>query len=71
MFGVYDNNKPASEEGVPSLKYKGWKTHRFETFEEAKAYVNEWLGMYKAPIKVNVPYDYSGYGDFIVIKEEE
>lgn len=74
FYGVYDNGKPASEKGFPNLKGKGcWTNHTFLTFEGAQEYARAWLGQF-APspefLKINQPYDYSGYGDVIEIRSE-
>lgn len=71
-FGVYDNDKPASGTGFPRLKGHGWSTHQFPTFQEAQSYARQWLGAYSygAPLELNQSWDYSGYGDMILIKEE-
>lgn len=68
MFQVLDNERPAQypECAVSS----SWKNSKFETFEEAAQYANNWLGVY-GPINfmVGVPVKYSGYGDTIEIRE--
>lgn len=69
-FQVFDNGKPASITGFPSLK-GNWPTHIFDTFEAAQAYTKEWLGGeghdQSVPREPNVGVDYSGYGDVITI----
>lgn len=68
-FCVYDNGKPATIKDNP-----WWDQYQFDTFDEAYKYAISWLGDY-APynhqLNVNEPYSYSGYGDYLVIKEEE
>lgn len=72
MFQVFDNGKPADEDGFPKLKEHGWETSKFETFAEAEKYALHWLGQW-APepgvLQLNIPYDYNGYGDTILIKD--
>jgi hypothetical protein len=70
-FSVYENGKPCNRIGFPILKGNDWKNHSFDTFEAAQEYANDWLGDYATPLTVNVPYEYSGYGDMIEIREEE
>jgi len=72
MFGVFDNNKPATSEAFPQLKGKGWESHLFGTFKDAEAYAKEWLGNYWSKttiLRVNVPYEYNSHGDTIEIRE--
>lgn len=67
-YGVFDNNKPASKQGFPQLKGKGWENHIFGTFEAAVEYANEWLGAYGGvELQLDTPYYYS-YSDNIVIR---
>lgn len=73
MFGVYDNNKPCSVIGFPYLSLACWKTHQFETFEQALAYLEKWLGNYSGCIPHDYngcQLDYSGYGDIVEIRTE-
>lgn len=70
MFSLYDNGKPASAVGYPELEGKGWKSHCFDTYEEADEYVRKWLGQLYIQLEPNRPVDYSGYGDLIEIREE-
>ena len=72
MYVVYDNDKPASVEGFPTLTAPCWRTHKFHTWRTAHEYAKAWLGQW-APfgLEVNVPYDYDGYGDVIEIRLEE
>ncbi len=72
MFGVFDNNKPASVEGFPQLtKGNGWDTHLFPTFAEAVQYAKDWLGQWDTLPDGwdGKPYNYSGYGDKIEVRE--
>ena len=58
---------------------KKWATSIFNSFEEALCYVRKWLGIYGfwgnddgtsgVELKLNEHWNYSGYGDFIEIKE--
>jgi hypothetical protein len=72
-YEVYDSGKPASIIGFPGLKGKGWETNSFNNYKRALRYAINWLGAYSGygdiKLKLNVPYDYSGYGDFIEIRE--
>lgn len=71
MYGVFDNDKPASSVGFPHLKGKGWENHIFGTMKEAEAYAKEWLGDYYSRTIIfypNVPYEYSSHGDMIEIR---
>jgi len=70
-YALFDNDKPASREGFPDLKSECWKTHIFDTEHEAQMYANNWLG-YPGPhytLRVGLKYDYSGYGDMLLLKE--
>jgi len=70
-YSVYDNGKPAK---YPDIKVDmSWVNNKFNTFDEALTYARNWLGVYGEGVilKVNVEWDYSGYGDKILIKEEE
>jgi hypothetical protein len=70
MYGVFDNDNPASSANLKYLSNKCWQTHLFDTFEEAKTYANKWLGDFAGgELILNVPIDYSGFGDKIEIKE--
>jgi hypothetical protein len=76
-FQVFDGDKPCDEVGVPRLKGLGWVTSRFATFAEALKHARKWCAPYGSSydgeegfvLEVNKPYDYSGYGDMITIKE--
>lgn len=72
MYKVYDNNRPADckHHKVDS----SWDKSSFETFDEAVDYLLNWLGPFaphRETIRLGVPYDYSDYGDKVVIKAEE
>lgn len=73
MFGVFENDKPASSVGFPYLKGKGWNNHLFKTLKEANEYCLEWLGSYASCVpnvlEINTEYHYAGSEDFIIIKE--
>lgn len=70
-FCVYDNGKPASAKGFPQIKeVEGWNNHKFDTFPIAAAYATMWVGHIIQPEDLLKPYDYSGYGDIIEIREE-
>ncbi len=74
MFQVFDNGKPADSNGFPYLANLGWENSRFYTLEDARDYAHKWLGMGiygMFEIGVNFPYDYSGYGDTIEIRQIE
>jgi hypothetical protein len=70
MFVVYDNNKPARypEHNV----HYSWQCNTYDTFEQALSYARKWLWPYGEGVvlKLNKPWDYSGYGDMIEIREE-
>lgn len=70
MFVVYDNNKPAR---YPFYKVDPeWGCCEFNLLDKAVEYANRWLDRYgPLPIdyKVGDAYEYSPYGDTIVIKE--
>lgn len=76
MYGVFEitskGEKPCSTVGYPELKGKGWDNHVFPTFEQAKEYVREWLDVYYSEpdggLVLDEPWNYSGYGDKIVIR---
>ncbi len=73
MFKVYDNGKPATSATFSLMEGIGWDNCEFHTFNEAVAYVENWLGTLGnvSEWKVNTPVDYTGYGDMIEIKEEK
>lgn len=68
-FVVYENDKRADCWNF-AVDYS-WNNSSFDTKEEAIAYAKEWLGDY-APQHdwQGEKYSYSGYGDFIEIREE-
>ena len=70
-YALFDNDKPASEEGFPELRGCGWETHIFDTLHEAQMYANNWLGYpgHVYVLRVGLKYDYSGYGDMLLLKE--
>ena len=71
-FIVLENNKPAI---IPNTCH--WFNCEFETFAEAYEYMKDWLGPYGKEFGFSIPkssilnkeYDYNGYGDTIMIKE--
>lgn len=68
MFEVLDNGIPAK---YPDYNVDpSWANNRFETYEEAMEYTNEWLGYpdLSAWLQVNTPFDYNGFGDTIEIR---
>jgi len=68
MFQVFEDNKPADVTGYSWAK--SWKNSKFGTFKEAHEYANEWLGDYGGIVlDLNKPYDYSGCGSIIEIRE--
>ena len=69
-FIVLDNGKPAQTRF--HKVDRSWNNCLFTTFEDAERYAISWLGVYNpsfGTLELNVPYDYSGYGDMIEIKE--
>lgn len=72
-YQVFDNDKPADEIGFPEIRGFGWKTSKFDTFNEAKEYACKWFDFFAEGLKfeLNRPEDYSGYGDKVEIKEVE
>ena len=73
-YQVLDNDKPA--DCFNHKVDKSWNTNVFDTFDEALEYARAWLAPYGGSydgksgivLKVNEPYDYSGYGDMIEIR---
>jgi len=74
VFSVYDNGRPAK---YPDSKVDpSWNNNTFDTFEEALEYAHMWLGPFGGSwdgmdgvvLELNVPWDYSGYGDVIEIR---
>lgn len=77
MFQVLENGKPANHQSFPKV-HPSWNKAEWETFEQAKIYAWKWLGDCAGgsndgtdgvELKLNTPYDYSGYGDIIEIRE--
>ena len=74
MFQVFDGGKPA--DCHHHKVHSSWDNSIFPTFDEALCYARKWgapyCGSYDGSegiqLEVNVPYDYSGYGDMIEIR---
>lgn len=82
-YQVFDNNKPADYKHCKV--HNSWSNSKFHTFGAAFEYACKWLGnhnkilidLYDEDNKtqseyvslINVPIDYSGYGDTIEIRE--
>lgn len=68
-YQVLEDDKPcdAKHHRVDS----SWSNSIFDTFEEAQAYANKWLGDVYGPVELalNVPYDFCGFGKGIEIRE--
>lgn len=72
MYKVFDNEKPADKTSYAMYNGCGWDDSEYATFEEALAYTEKWLGMYRFAIPKKwdgSPIDYSGCGDFIEIRK--
>ncbi len=70
-YCVYDNGKPASAKFFPQLgEIEGWDNHKFDSWPKAVAYASMWVGQIIQPEDLLKPYDYSGYGDIIEVREE-
>ena len=70
MFVVYDNDRKAQ---YPDCAVdQSWSNATFDTWEQAEAYVESWLGFFPVGgiMPLNTKVDYSGYGDYIEIREE-
>ena len=74
MYGVFENNKPCDNKN--HKVHPSWNNSVFETWDQALRYAYKWLGQFADAVKmegpaleVNVPYDYSGYGDMIEIRK--
>lgn len=72
MFQVFDNGKPADRVGCKV--HDSWNKSSYDTLEEAREYVKMWLGKTWAlsadvVLQVGVPVDYTGFGDYIEIRE--
>lgn len=71
MFQVFDNGKPAQ---YPDHKvHESWTRSAFTSFQEARDYAMRWLGEW-APldedcIELGIPFDYSGLGDIVLVRE--
>ena len=68
-FQVFENGKPAQ---FPFFAVDpSWDNSIFESFEKAENYANAWLGSIYGPLvfELDVPEDYNGYGDCLVIRE--
>lgn len=72
-YRVYDNGKPADSTHHNLTRGIGWDCADFETLTEAQNYADNWLGNYATPLTFDLqpgkPIDYSGYGDYIEIRE--
>jgi len=70
MYQVFDNNRPADNKSFPKLG-NAWKKSKFKSFIAAHNYAQKWMGALGSPssLKLNTPYDYSGYGDMIEIRK--
>ena len=71
MYQVFYNGKPADCFNYDSKYGSYWSISIYRTFEEACDYANLWLGKLSegAVFALNKPYDYSGYGVIIEIRE--
>lgn len=76
-YAVYDNGKLAVSANFPEAKdLKAWNKAVFDSFDEAISYAMKWLevpetwGIFHFPDGKPGIFDYSGYGDFIEIREE-
>lgn len=73
-FYVYDNDRPCNITGFPSFASPTWSNF-FESFEEARSYAMKWINFEEESgnpiLQLNIPYDYSGYGDRIDIRDED
>lgn len=71
MFQVCENNKPCDTNGFPKLTKVIWGSSIFKTFAAAHEYALKWMGEYGngVMLELNKPYDISGYGDMIEIRE--
>ena len=51
--------------------HPSWNTSLFDKWEDAVEYTHKWLGVYGwgERFMPNIPIDYSGYGDIVVINE--
>ena len=71
MFRVYENGKLADCFHFPVDR--SWMQSPFKTFAEAVKYAKDWLGQWNSlPDNWDgKPYDYSGCGSVIEIREED
>lgn len=74
MFQVFDGEKPADRDHCKVGTADCWANSKFETWEKAVEYANNWLGMYgPGKYELNKPYFYYGEKEFpelkITIKE--
>ena len=69
MYQVFDNGQPADygHYDVP----KSWGSSKFKIYQQAEDYARKWLGDFYSGVtlKPNKRIDYSGYGDYIEIRE--
>ena len=69
-YGVMSNGKPAK---YPECNVdRSWKNNVFNSFTKAEEYALKWLGSYapsRGTIKLEVPFMYGGYGDYVEIIE--
>ena len=79
MFQVFDNGNPADHRFNKTVSTI-WGPSHFDSFNAALIYARQWLwpyggedasGLTGIVLHPNTPYDYSGYGDFIEIREVE
>lgn len=63
-YGVFENEKACVIENTD------WNKYIYDTFDKACEYADKWLGYYAMKnYELNVKHEYSGYGDYIMIKE--
>lgn len=76
FYQVLDNNKPADYKHHKVSHC--WKQSTYSNFNDALMYARKWLGLALGgsydgktgiTLEPNQPYDYSGYGDTIEIRE--
>lgn len=75
-YQVFDNGRRADWTAFDHPTFlefrKSWPIREFNSFEKAESYALKWLGDCSPGVgvlKPNVPYDYSGHGDYLEIKE--
>jgi hypothetical protein len=66
MFQVFEGDRPA--DCFHRRVHKSWNKSSFDTFEEAVAYANRWLGIY-GPVIFKLDAPYMLYNTPIVIRE--